>query len=484
MRSRAIGFVWLVLALVAGSPTGAEGQGVRGWVGTTVRYLELQPMGLETVPESDVTVGEDGLLYFEGQRLNCVSSVACERFRSFPKVGTVAATQDLRFTAWGFGMRGLSATVFLRNRLRQGGDLLWPRTDDTFDALLAYAQLSRGRLRVRAGRQEITSGLGFSAFDGVQAGINVGRRGHLEAYAGRSLARGTREPLNKALSGVEDFFPDRNAYLVGVAARGSIMKGTRWVARYQREQLSDHSGLVSERASVDLNTVIAPVRITASADYDFASARVGKSHLTLGYALPGARLLLQATGRRYVPYFELSTIWGFFNPVAYHEGEVRLSWSPASRLGIWALGGIRSYGDTETTVVLSPLEDQAWRTAGGLIAQMGQQWNFEATYRLEWGNGAFLNSGDLRARWGNEQLNFSGTLSSFQQIEEFRLGDGRVLGGGGSVGVKVMRRTWIDGSANVYFHRPVGEGSRTNWDQFRAWMSVRVELGGDPGGAL
>ena len=64
--------------------------------------------------------------------------------------------------------------------------------------------------------------------------------------------------------------------------------------------------------------------------------------------------MVEAAAVRYVPYFSLSTIWGFFEPVSYHEGRLRVSWSGSRSLGVWVAGGVRSYGDTETPVVITP----------------------------------------------------------------------------------------------------------------------------------
>ena len=77
------------------------------------------------------------------------------------------ATQDVALTGWGFGVEGLSGTVIARMRARLAGDLVWPRSDDAFDLLLGYVELSRGSVRARVGRQESLSGLGFTAYDGA-----------------------------------------------------------------------------------------------------------------------------------------------------------------------------------------------------------------------------------------------------------------------------------------------------------------------------
>ncbi len=57
----------------------------------------------------------------------------------------------------------------MRGRAALGSELVWPRYDDHFDALYAFLELERRYYRVRAGRQQRASGLGFYAFDGLTA---------------------------------------------------------------------------------------------------------------------------------------------------------------------------------------------------------------------------------------------------------------------------------------------------------------------------
>jgi hypothetical protein len=115
------------------------------------------------------------------------------------------------------------------------------------------------------------------------------------------------------------------------------------------------------------------------------------------------------------------------------------------------------------------------------VLTVNDAWSLDANYRIEWGAGAFLESADARARWSDGDVHFNAALTTFQQIEEFRLGNGRVFGGHAGAGFRVLDRTWLDGAASLYLHRPIGDGARVSWDQFRVWMSVRVELGSAPG---
>lgn len=437
-RLQAVG-VFTALML---TPVHAQAQAVRGWVGTSLQMVELRPFGLGT------------------------------------KDRTLAGTEDVSLTAWGFGVEGLSFSTLLRGRARFGGDLVWPRSDDELDAILAYGQLVRGDVRVRVGRQELQGGLGFSGFDGV---LLRGRVSSLDvdAYGGRSLARGLREPINEALKGLDSFVPDVSSYLMGLAAHTRTF-GTDITARYHREILSDRSSLTAERGSIDLTSVLPGARVTASLDYDFAFAQVGKSHISLSFPMSSGHWLLETTGRRYVPYFELSTIWGFFQPVAYSELEVRTAWSGRPDAGVWASLGWRTYSDAQATVVFRPLQDTGWR--GGLGAQWAPapSWVAQAQYRLDWGPGGFLSSLDASTRYArSEHLGVSVSLMSFQQIEEFRIGEGRAYGGGLSADWRLGDRTTLAGGGSVLRH--AGSELDTSWNQARAWTSLRVEIGRDPG---
>jgi hypothetical protein len=470
----------MTLAITTLAPVRAAGQGVRGWVGTTVQAVGLRPLDLDTVPASEVVRDETGALTYQGQPVSCPTSNVCTLYGTKGQATTVAATQDVSLTAWGWGVQGLSFTTLLRGRARAGGDLVWPRSDDAFDVIMAYAQLDRGAFRVRAGRQEVRSGLGFPAFDGA-FGSWANRRFEVSAYLGRSLARGLREPANEALRPLESFIPDETVHIIGAAAHARLSAGSA-TARYQREIYADRSGLVSERGSVDFVSYLRRARVTGSLDYDFGFERVGKGRLTVMMPLRDGRWMVEATARRYVPYFQLSTIWGFFEPVSYSEAELRASWSARSTLALWGSGGWRTYGETNATTVFRPLKDQGWRVGTGVRWELDESWSVDGAYRLEWGPGAFLSSADLGVRYrASDRLALSGHATTFQQVEEFRLGDGRAFGGGFSGDLMLTDRITLAGGASVLRHRDGGTRSTSPWSQSRAWSSLRIAVGADPG---
>jgi hypothetical protein len=470
--------VWAVA--LSASVDRVQAQDYRGWTTSSVQMVELRPLGLDTVSSADVEATSDGRFLYDGLEVTCAPGGTCTGYLPLDVDRTVAATQDVGLTYWGLGVEGLSVTALGRVRLHVGSDIVWPRSDDEFDAILAYAQLNRGAVRVRAGRQDVRSGLGLSAFDGLSASYSFGSaRG--EVYGGRSLARGLREPANEALQGLDDFFLDHSVLLLGASASVRSF-GIVATARYHREILWDRSSLVSERAAFDFSTVLTRVRIRGSVDYDFSFQQVGKAELTASAPLADGRWLVEVSGRRYVPYFDLSTIWGFFEPVSYSELIGRVSWSATSSLGVSVSGGARSYGNTETTVILEPMRDNGWRADAGARWQPTERWSINGRYELEWGPGGFLNSGDATARYQvNDRLGASVSALTFQQIEEYRLGEGRAFGGGASVDYDWNDRITAMAGFSMIKHRDGGNVFTSPWNQARAWTSLRFELGGDPG---
>lgn len=451
----------LAVACLGARVEALAGQSFRGWVGSTLQMVELRP-----------------LAPVEG---GCIPDVPC--YEALAEERSFAATQDLSLTAWGFGVQGVSATVLLRGRARLGSELVWPRSDDAFDALLAYGQLVRNGLTVRVGRQEIRSGLGFPSFDGASVAWFQGNGViRVEGYGGRSLARGLREPAREALRSLDDFIVDRSVLLFGGSAQARL-NSLAVTARYQRELLSDRSGLASERGAVDFVVQSAQGRFAGSLDYDFALGRAGKGRLGWSSPFGDGRWMVEASAVRYLPYFSLSTIWGFFEPVAYHGLEARVGWSPSATLGVWTGVGARRYGDTGTTVVLQPLSDHGWRTEVGARWTVRPRVTLDGGYELEWGPGGFLNSLDASVRVATtDAVSVIASVTSFQQIEQYRLVDGRGIGGGVSAEARLTERISAAGGASLMRRTNGGEGALLGpWNQGRAWSTVRVLVGDDPG---
>lgn len=475
-------------------PAAVAGQGFRGTATTTARYLELRPIVADSVSFERVTQREDGTFEFEGRTVTCVTGLPCVFYRPGDVQDALAVTQDVGFTTWGYGVAGLSATVLLRARADVSGDFTWPNSDDPFDALLAYAQYNRGIVRARAGRQQNLSGLGFTGYDGLNLLVEPRSNIEVEGYAGRTLMRGTSEPRSEVLRGVEDFAFDsltRAIFVFGGSARWEPRTGTAFTLRYQREIQRGEDDLVpsgaiqSERASIDFaSNFLRPVRIDAALDYDVAFDRIGKAHVRAQAAVLRNKLIVEAAARRYQPWFDLFTIWGFFSPVGYSEGELRGTWLPRQDLRVWASGGYRKYQESNATTIFGGIEDETLRGELGAEWLTSERLSFSGQYRYENGYGAYVSSGEGTVRWSPlESLSLFATGSAFQQIEEFRLGEGVVYGWGGGVEAQLARRVELIGGASIYRQNFENRESAADWNQLRAYAGLSFGFGEDPGAA-
>ena len=445
-----------LLTLVLATPLHA--QGVRGTAVSTARLIELRPLRTDTISRDSIVLR------------------AGERDRA------IAFTQDVRLTAWGFGIAGLSATTYLRARADFGSGPVWPRSDDAFDALIAYVEYDREPVRLRLGRQTSLGGLGFASYDGLSALVRRGPRLSAELYGGRSLARGLVEPRSEVLQGFEQFVPDRSVLLLGASVAATPFAGVSLSTRYQREIFANRGALVSERASVEaFVSALRPLTLDASADWDFAFGRAGKADVRATLPLfSGVRV--EAAGRRYVPYFELWTIWGFFDPVAWHEGEVRVSWTrPDGGLMAAVTGALRRYDETNTGILGPEIERDTKRIALDVRWDVTERWSVDGSFQRETGFGASFGGSDIGARWTPARATWvRAFVTAFEQIEEFRIGEGSVLGGGASAEMPLIDRLSLAGGVSIYQHSST-RSDQPDWSQRRAWISLRADLGRDPG---
>lgn len=476
------GLCALVLACVLPGALGA--QGVRGVARSSARYLDMRPITRDSVSLERVTVDELGRMSFEGLPVFCIET-NCFYYRSLPVESAVALTQDVSVTAWGLGVQGLSATALLRGRARLGGEFVLPRTEDPFDAILAYAELNRERYRVRLGRQETMSTLGTPGFDGLDVLVTPGGGLRLQAFGGRSLGRALYEPRSSALQGLEDarFLLDDEAYLIGAEVGVEARHATNAVLRYQREIFSSRGGLLSERLGGSFRTLaLRPVTLRGTVEYDVALDRIGKAQLTAALPLASQRASVEVTARRYAPLFELWTIWGFFSPVAFNEAEIRAAWLPAPGFSVWTTGAYRAYEDTETFILGEPLRDRAWRASAGGFLRLRSSLTLNGSYLAEGPVGAFTSSGDASLAWQpveGWELSLRGMAA--QQIEEFRIGEGVLVGGGIGLGARLTDGIAVSGGFDLMHQTHTNRPTATDWDQRRGWMMLEFDFGRDAG---
>jgi hypothetical protein len=187
--------------------------------------------------------------------------------------------------------------------------------------------------------------------------------------------------------------------------------------------------------------------------------------------------------RKYLPFFELWTIWGAFSPVGFKEATGRLDWmSSSGRISAHVYGSRRGY---DLTYAAAPpgydIRDDAWRVAAGGRVSLVEDLILGGEYRRDVGYGSSRSGGDLslqRFFGRNAYLALQGT--AFETFSEFRVGSGRVVGGG-IVGQAPMGPATLQANAMLYKHTQTNRPSLLDLNQARMQLTLEIPFGGDPG---
>ncbi len=477
-RVAAGALAWLV-------PLALDAQGVLIRGVTTTRYVELQRFVDDSVPVASTTstdgttsVTPDGLVV-----LCTTGSAWCRYKRSGPRVSAIPLTQDLNITGWGFG-EGLSVHADLRARAVGGSAPdLWPRSGDRLDVMTAYAELDRGRVTARLGRQFTTNGLGVYNFDGADLVWRADRRLTLEGWGGWSLLRGVNGGYTSSnFAAVEELPPDRPALLLGMSARVRPSSFSALRVMYQREVRENRSGLYSERVAADATVRLGVGAVDGSYEKDLASGQTNEARLRWRSPLPaGFDLTLEA--RHYRPFFELWTIWGAFAPVGFDEMRTEGGWATADqRFSIDAHWAYRKWADANVGLAFQPLRSTGWRAGTDVAWRLQDRWVATGSYEADVGAGASRAQADLGLRYDVTRrftVGVSGT--AFQSIYEYRVGTGQVVGGGVDAGVWLTSVVRVVGDVAVYRQTAQDGAPFTNWSQTRGSLRLEWTMGSDPG---
>ena len=469
-------------ALAAAAPLPAQGLRLSGT--TTVDYVDIQPLVLDSVPIASTVDSGSLRQTSNGTIVECVASPTyCYYYRSSDRVSTAPVMQDLEVSGWGL-TQGLSIYAHARARTSFGSaSQIWPLSDQHLDLLAAYAELNRSGIRARLGRQWMTSDLGYYAYDGGDLlwRIRPGLAG--EVYGGWGLAQGlTYARTSSALSAVEDYPPDDRGYIFGFVARyrPSLMGGVS--VQYQREIRTDRAGLYSERIAAAGDLRVGRVMLQANVVNDLATGDVNDARLRVQLPI-AAQLHLAAQVRHYAPFFELWTIWGAFSPVGYNEASLESSWStPGQQVAVTLSGAYRKYGDTNTGVEFLPLMTDGWNVGASASWRMAPRWTALGGYRMAIGNGAARSDFDGGLRWQPGERGYVGVEgTAFQTVEEYVVGKGRVLGLALDGGYRITGDVRLTGNVALYHHTGSDAPQLANWDQRRATVSLQWTVGRDPG---
>jgi hypothetical protein len=476
-----------LVLLFAGACTAAAGaQTVRISGVTSARYVDLRPFVEDSVPFAQTAdAGSPMFRQFDGVLVRCVEGdVVCRYLRSGEVVSVVPVFQDLEVTAWGLG-EGLSARAHVRGRSSFGSATgMWPRSEDRFDAIDAYVELDRPAYRLRAGRQWLSSNLGFNNFDGAHAVVHPRRDITFEGFGGWGLAVGINEPKSSGEFGlVEDLPPAARTHVFGGAARWRPDRRSAVNVFYQREIRTDRATMHSERVAADGRLGFGRTVAEGWVVYDFAADYVNEARARL--RLPEWRgISTIVEGRRYRPFFELWTIWGAFSPVGFDEARASAFASLLDeRLSLDVSGGFRRYGEANAGfITFMPLRNDSWRFGGNAAFRLLPAATVSAGYNIDVGFGASRSDAYAAARWEPGARYYVGAIATgFQNIFEFRIGQGRVVGVGGDGGFRLNDDIMVVGDLLVYRHTSTGGLATADWSQRRASLRLEWTLGRDPG---
>lgn len=462
----------------------ARAQGIIITGATSARLIDLRPLVLDSVPYAATSDWGALRITSDSVIVTCTQGDPWCRFgRSGTTTNLVALMQDLDIVGWGLG-RGVSVHAQLRGRSAMGaGRDLWPQANESFEALAAYIEMDRDRFRVRGGRQYIASNLGYYNFDGGELLWRVVPPLSAEVYGGWTLLQGFAKPVtDEAMAAVEDLAPDRRGQLVGGMMRFGFGAIGSLRAQYQREISSDRAGLYSERLAVDGETPFGIGMLSAAMARDLATGRYNELRLRYGVSLP-QQLSAAVEARHYEPFFDLWTIWGAFSPVGYDEQKAQVGWNGfGGDLQLGASGGYRRYNATNTGVASLPLRTDGWRLGLNGSWRPATQWTLDGSYGMDVGFGASRSDADAAVRWApGDRFDIAVRGAALQDIYEFRVGTGRVLGAGVDLGWQLSPALRFAGDAMLYRQTAQQQPSVADWNQWRGGVRLEWTVGNEPG---
>ncbi len=473
----------LLLALVAllSLPAQVQAQGINGRARTYLSYIQIRDLVLDSVPAGDVAGEGVQRALSDGTPVSC-GEAYCQYYRSGSSAGVVPFLLDLELNLW-TGITGLRAYTHLRAREPLGDREIWPRSDKEFEALAAYVEYRRSFYRIQAGRMWETTALGFYNYDGGSVALRLPGNLDVNVYGGLSLVRGINELHHSELiSAVESLEPREDAYLGGIHARWRPHSSLAASFTYQRERTVRSEDLYSERVAGSARVLVKRATVDVEVKYDLAAEVVNLARLKVAAPL-GAGFRGSGEIRKYVPFFQLWTIWGAFSPVGYKEARARIDWTSATgRFGGHAYGSYRQFGDTDAEAPTGyEIRDNSWRTAVGGRYAIRDNLILDGEYRHDVGYGASRSGGDVSLqRFFSNDTYLAVRGTAFETFSEFRVGSGQVVGGG-IQGSMPLGRTTIQAGAMIYRHTENDRPSLLDLNQARLNLTLDIPIGKDPG---
>ena len=444
---------------------------------TSLRTASYRGWSLDSIDAADAVVGNGGGLFTpDGIAVDCTSRPdRCQFFRPGEKLTAIPVTQRLDASVWSLAIDGLSFHVSGRGTTQLGDDLARPIGTPPIQLREGFARLRRSNVRAEVGRLWRMTSIGQSAFDGAAFMVRPGPL-EVEVYGGLGLDRAVSVPVNsEALNPLDEYRPSRRELTLGASAAFDL-RSLNLMTRYERsvDRRSDY--LTSEVAAADL--AFRPARwigLRAGVEYDLALGATGTSEAALRVS-PLPQVSVEGGWRRYMPRFDLWTIWGAFSPVAYEGwfGSTTLAWKGVS---LGARGELFEYDPTMAATSLARFEDDGFRWSV-YASYVRNALNASAAYFRESSAGAAADGVRTRVSYRLSENVSVGSFGAIQQRPlELRFTDSRTWSAGADFNLQVGNR--IDFRGASYFlseDRVRPDATSTDLTQVRFSLSVRWEF--------
>jgi hypothetical protein len=465
------------LFLAAAGPLAAQGHRLR--IDSRLQGVSWRGIERDSISrESAVATDGRGFTTPDGYLASC-DDRWCHFLRAGGVVRAAPLVTQADLTLWGLGMTGLRARLNLRHASDLAGDADWPGTTPDLQLVEAHLEYQRGALIAHAGRQFLTSRLSAYGLDGARlawqppGGVVDGA-----VYAGWGLARGAVLPVTSpALNPLDDFQPrDRQVAVgaeVGIRHRHGDLR-----LEYRREIDPAVDYFVSERAATSL-TLRPGSRwaVAAGAAYDLATAQWGSADLAASWLGPRATVTLGA--RRYLPFFDLWTIWGAFSPVAFHAVHGTIAVAPGHGIHLHLRGERYQFEESGAASGLVAVEDHGWRVEGGATWEARPDLSVALGHQAEFGPGASSLGYEGRITWRPAApLTVTAHAATLRRPLEVRWSDASLDVFGGDVEWR-PGATWRFGvgATRVSERRERPDPAAIDWNQWRFLARITLFTG-------